>query len=187
MQYKFFSREVLGKIWHHQKIFAILFLLWLFLVIVILVRLFTLTEYRSFLYVIMLLGFLPPIIIAIIIGITTGWIIGNDNIAIFATGVKTKMHISSLEVAIIDDSSEWYPRRRTGGAEVPGLLASGICCLRNNVKASLIQHLRYKKFVIIQQGGRYYLIGHPGIEELYNELIRLGAREKFFVDCEVKK
>ena len=37
-----------------------------------------------------------------------------------------------------------------------------------------------KEMLMISADKKYYLIGHPGVMVLYNDLVRRGARERFF-------
>ena len=109
----------------------------------------------------------------------SGWKINNEFLYMKAYGYSEDIKISSMEIGFVDQNSEWGTEYRERGANGPGLL-SGRCRLANKKRALVFNHFYQNKLLLITAADKYYLIGHPGIENLYDELIRLGAKQKDF-------
>lgn len=92
----------------------------------------------------------------------------------------TTIEIASMEIGIIDEHSEWAPIMPKYMAGFPGLISSHMI-LKNKKKALVFYHPVYTKFLVMHTGSdKYYMISHPGILKLYEELSRLGAQERSF-------
>ena len=65
------------------------------------------------------------------------------------------------------------------GAGLPNLLA-GRCTMDNGKKALVFYYENPEKMLLIEANQRYYIIAYPGMEKLYDELVKLGAKKKEF-------
>lgn len=86
------------------------------------------------------------------------------------------MDVSAMRVALVESSSSWRPVMRTNGYGT-SRLSTGWYRLANGREAVVFRHLRSEKMVVIEAGGRYYIISHPGVEKLYAALIARGAAQ----------
>lgn len=69
-------------------------------------------------------------------------------------------------------SDHWRPKVRTFGMSA-GELSMGKYILNNGIKAVLFKHKDSERFVVINASGKYYVIIHPGVERLYEEILRV--------------
>lgn len=109
----------------------------------------------------------------------SGWKINNEFLYMKAYGYSEDIKISSMEIGFVDQNGEWDTEYREMGANAPGLL-SGCFRLENKKKALVFNHFYQNKRLLILADEKYYMIGHPGIEKLYDVLISQGAKEKIF-------
>lgn len=116
----------------------------------------------------------------------SGWQIDGNTFHINAYLSSDDVQISGMEIGFVDFESEWEPVWRESGAGVPGL-GTGRYRLKNDKKALVFNHYYQRKLLLISANDKYYLIGHPGIKQLYDELIRLGAHKRNFANNEVVK
>ncbi|HHW43793.1 MAG TPA: hypothetical protein GXX25_08295, partial [Desulfotomaculum sp.] len=65
---------------------------------------------------------------------------------------------------------------RTYGYGTPGL-TTGWCKLANGEKAVVFRHLHPGRMVVLELEGRYYVLTHPGVEELYSALLARGVKQ----------
>lgn len=93
--------------------------------------------------------------------------------------VSTTIKLQTTEVVLVKASGPWQPTLRINGYGTPGL-STGWFKLRNGKKAVVFRHLSPSKMVVLKSEGRYYVLAHPGVEKLYTELLRYGARENSF-------
>jgi len=70
---------------------------------------------------------------------------------------------------LVDTSGPWQPVWRTYGYGTPGLSA-GWFRLRNGEKAVVFYHLTPAKMLLLFSKGHIYVVAHPGVERLYQEL-----------------
>jgi len=49
-------------------------------------------------------------------------------------------------------------------------IAMGHFKLENVIKAVVFRHKNSEEFVVINASGKYYVIIHPGVDKLYNEI-----------------
>lgn len=122
----------------------------------------------------------PLLLIIALTSFISGWAISGDNLNLTISSVNTKLRIPALEVCILNDT-KWAENATRAGTCIPGLLLSGLLYnIKKGLNITALQHLGYKRFVVIHTANQYYLIAHPGVEKLYDELLRLGATEKDF-------
>ena len=105
-----------------------------------------------------------------------GWQLTDGEFKLRAWPVAATLDVSAVRVALVENSGPWRPTVRTNGYGTPGL-TTGWCRLANGKKAVVFRHLRSEKMVVIETGGRYYIISHPGVEKLYDALIAQGAAQ----------
>ena len=105
----------------------------------------------------------------------SGWQFTDGELKLWAWPVSTTLAVGETQVALVEGSSPWRPVRRTNGYGTPGL-CTGWCRLANGEKAVVFRHLRPEKMVVLETGGDYYILRHPGVERLYEALIREGAK-----------
>ena len=90
-----------------------------------------------------------------------------------------KLHIRACPVdEIIDlnnstvfltESDEWRPKIRKFGIGM-SKIAMGHFKLENGIKAVVFRHKNSEEIVVINASGKYYVIIHPGVDKLYNEI-----------------
>lgn len=85
--------------------------------------------------------------------------------------IRDYVQLTNSEVMLTSDEV-WKPKMRIYGYAYPGLLM-GYYKLNNGVKAVLFKHKDSDKFVVINSSGKYYVIIHPGVERLYEEIIKV--------------
>lgn len=126
-------------------------------------------------YIIALTGLLP---IAGIIAVTliSGWSISGDTMQLRSFSSENQLKIPAMTIAMKDCNSEWRPSLRTWGVGMPGLLL-GYFRLKNKENVMMFEHLGGAQELVIKVEDKYYIINHAGIDDLYKELIRLGAKE----------
>lgn len=121
-----------------------------------------------------------PLIIILTIScsfIKSGWTQNDDTLALKAFPVSTSLNIKQCKVLLITtNDSSWQPVRRTEGLSLPGL-SMGWFKVRNGKKIILFQHLTSSSMLLLEFDDNYYLIRHPGVEELYSELLSKGAQK----------
>lgn len=104
----------------------------------------------------------------------TGWRVEGDKLVLKAWPVTEVVELSSARAALLDQTSAWRPTIRTYGHGTPGL-TTGRCNLANGKKAIVFRHEYSAKMLLLQVSNQYYLISHPGVEELAAELARRGV------------
>lgn len=126
-----------------------------------------------------LLLFIPFFVMLSISGFISGWEIRGHTLNLTMSAVTTKLSVPSLEVGIINGTG-WAIGSCRGGVHIPGVLLSATMSFKNGINVVALQHFSYNNFVVIHTPSCYYLIAHPEVEKLYDELLRLGATEKDF-------
>jgi len=69
-------------------------------------------------------------------------------------------------------SEEWRPKIRVFGTGMKEI-GMGYFKLENGIKAVVFRHKDSEEFVVINASVKYYVIIHPGVEELYGEIIKV--------------
>jgi len=78
----------------------------------------------------------------------------------------------SNSTAFLTSSDNWRPKVRTFGMSA-GEVSMGRYILNNGINAVLFKHKDSNRFVVINASGKYYVIIHPGVERLYEEIVRI--------------
>lgn len=104
----------------------------------------------------------------------SGWRLSDGKLRLQAGPVST-LDVTGMRVALAKSSSPWRPVMRTNGYGT-SRLATGWYRLANGKEAVVFRHLRSEKMVVLEAGGRYYILIHPGVEGLYEALIAQGAK-----------
>jgi hypothetical protein len=99
-----------------------------------------------------------------------GYELKDGKLEIKSWPIKEIVNITSSRVTLTSDE-EWKPKWRLYGYADPDLLM-GYYRLENGVKAVVFKHKESEKFVVINSSGKYYVIIHPGVENLYEEIRR---------------
>ncbi|ACA58924.1 hypothetical protein [Candidatus Desulforudis audaxviator] len=105
-----------------------------------------------------------------------GWqLSGDGQLNIKAPPVTATLDLAETKAALTEYSGPWRPVRRTNGFGVPGM-TTGWCRLANGEKAVVFRHQRTARMLVLESEGRYYVLAHPGVEELYKHLVSRGVR-----------
>ncbi len=90
-----------------------------------------------------------------------------------------KLHIRACPVdevvdlknstVFLTESKEWRPKIRTFGT---GMMEVGMGYFRleNGIKAVVFRHKNSEDMLVINAGGKYYVIIHPEVEKTYEEI-----------------
>lgn len=78
----------------------------------------------------------------------------------------------SNSTVFLTSSDHWRPKVRTFGMSA-GEVSMGRYILNNGINAVLFKHKNSNRFVVIKTSGKYYVIIHPGVERLYEEILRV--------------
>lgn len=105
-----------------------------------------------------------------------GWQLTEKELQV-KTGVwgAESIELVQARVALVASTGPWEAKLRTGGLGLPGL-STGRFKFQNGEKATYFRHLHAPRRVVIESRGRYHVIAHPGVEELYKELVARGAQ-----------
>lgn len=128
-----------------------------------------------------LLPVIGPLLILFFLAVSlpqvgSGWRLTDGRLRLEAGPVST-LDVTAMRVALVESSSPWRPVARTNGYDA-ARLSTGWYKLANGKEAVVFRHLRSGKMVVIETGGRYYIISHPGVEKLYAALIARGAAQR---------
>jgi hypothetical protein len=105
-----------------------------------------------------------------------GYKIKNNAMYLEAAPEQITIIIPEASVKLVKKDTEWQVKRRIHGSGTYHLL-TGWCELENGKKALVFKHRSNPYMIVIQQNENYYLLAHPGVEKLYQELIDRGAKE----------
>lgn len=119
---------------------------------------------------------LTTIFAAPLLSVGSGWQLGENELTIEAMPVTDTIAFSQMKIMLTDPKGPWKPVLRTNGYGTPGL-STGWFKLANGKKAVVFYHTGASKVLIVSAQERYYLIAHPGVERLYNNLIRKGVEK----------
>ncbi len=108
-----------------------------------------------------------------------GWKLNNCNLEVRTGSNSRLIAIDSIYVGLVESRSDWLPSLRTSGFSAPGL-STGYFKLRNGKSAIVFKHLYNDKALVLQSNNQYYIFSHPGVENLYNRIVQLGAKSKVF-------
>ena len=100
-----------------------------------------------------------------------GYELKNEKLEIKSWPVKEDVDVK-LSLVTLTSDEEWRPKWRIYGYADPDLLM-GKYKLKNGIKAVLFKHKDSERFVVINASGKYYVIIHPGVERLYEEILRV--------------
>lgn len=106
----------------------------------------------------------------------SGWRLTDEGLELKAWPVSATLDLKGTRAALVDSSSPWRPVVRTNGYGTPGL-CTGWCKLANGRKAVVFRHLRPSRMAVLESQGRYYVLAHPGVEELYRLLLARGVKQ----------
>lgn len=132
----------------------------------------------GYLWVVLLLSALVPILL--IMGMSwaeagSGWRLEKGKLILRAS-VSATLDPVETRVALVESSGPWRPVRKNNGYGTPGL-STGWFRLKNGEKAVVFRHLNSPQMVVMEYNDRYYVVSHPGVEELYQQLVDLGAHK----------
>jgi hypothetical protein len=106
----------------------------------------------------------------------SGWTLTEKELLIKAPPESAVIDLKSAKILLTDSTSEWLPVARTGGYGTPGL-ATGNFRLRNGQKAICFLEYDWRKLLLINFNGRYYILCHSNVEELYSQLLQQGVKK----------
>lgn len=99
-----------------------------------------------------------------------GYELRNHTLNIKAWPVNEAVDLTNSEV-FITKSIEWRPKIRVFGVGMKEI-GMGYFRLENGIKAVVFRHKDIEEFVVINSSGKYYVISHPGVEKLYEEIAK---------------
>nr|MBO2495067.1 hypothetical protein [Clostridia bacterium] len=106
----------------------------------------------------------------------SGWRLEDETLLIKATrGAPESLELKKTRIALVDSAGPWQATRRENGIGLPGFSA-GWFRFKNGKKALYFRHGESPYRMVLESGGRYYVLLHPGVKELYWELIARGAQ-----------
>ena len=103
-----------------------------------------------------------------------GWSLNDDTLTINAPPANATVYLSDCRITLVDSSSNWRASVRVNGTSMPGL-SYGRFKLNNGENAIYFRHLNNQKMLLLSCDNDFYIIEHPNIEELYEELINRGV------------
>ena len=105
----------------------------------------------------------------------SGWCLNENILELKAPPISKAVHLNATNVSLVDASGAWRPTLRVNGHGRPGF-ATGWFRLENGQRAVVFRYLRPSKMVVLEYQGQYYIIQHPSVENLYDELLLRGAK-----------
>ncbi|MFZ5595655.1 MAG: hypothetical protein ACOY31_01425 [Bacillota bacterium] len=129
-------------------------------------------------WIVLFIAAIMPIILMFLTDISqvgAGWRIENGKLMIKTYSGSDTLDIQNIKVSLADISSPWRPVTRINGYGTPGL-GTGRYNLKNGKKAVVFRHMGSPQMVVLEYNNSYYVISHPGVEELYQSLIAQGAK-----------
>lgn len=121
-----------------------------------------------------------PLIVAIILSFSywgDGWILEDNYLEIKAPPIYDTIDIFAAEAMLIDSSNPlWQTAGRTNAVGLPKL-SIGRHRISNGKSAIVFRHMNSDKTIVIKSDEQYFLIAHPGVEVLYQEMVERGVAE----------
>lgn len=106
----------------------------------------------------------------------SGWELADRQFKLrTGVGASENIEVEQARVALVESVGPWEAKWRTGGLGLPGL-SIGRYRFKNGKTALYFRHRNPPCRVVIESRGRYYVIAHPGVEKLYQELVARGAQ-----------
>lgn len=130
----------------------------------------------GYLWILLFITALMPVVILLGVSwsaVGSGWRLEEGKLSIKAF-VSVTLEPRETRIALVESSGPWRPVRREGGFGTSGL-GTGWFKLKNGTKALVFRHLNSPVMVVLESGGRYFILSHPGVEDLYVKLTDLGA------------
>ncbi len=130
-------------------------------------------------WIALLLAAFMPLLLVFLMDISvvgSGWRLEDGKLIVKTFAGSKTMDIHGINVALEGKSSSWRPVGRENGYGAPGL-GTGWFRLENGKKAIVFRHLNSPQMVVLEYNNSYYVISHPGVEELYWRLVDLGAQK----------
>ena len=103
----------------------------------------------------------------------SGWTLEGNNLRVKAFETRN-IQLSETEIDLVDIKGQWQLGRKRVGYN-SGDLHFGFFYLKNEKSAIVFQHLASPKMLVILFNNEYIVLSHPGIENLYNELLSRGV------------
>jgi len=135
--------------------------------------------FRRYRWIIVAVSIVPLITILLITGAAragAGWQLKNDHLKIKTAAAPARLDLEKTSIMLTASPGPWQPVKRTNGYGTPGL-TTGWCKLQNGKKAVVFRHLQSASVLVLISEGRYYVLAHPGVEELYYHLIARGVKQ----------
>jgi hypothetical protein len=105
----------------------------------------------------------------------SGWELADRQFKLrTGVGSSENIEVEQARVALVESTGPWEVRSRRG-VGLPGL-SIGRYKFKNGKTALYFRHRSPPCRVVIESRGRYYVIAHPGVEKLYEELVARGAQ-----------
>lgn len=136
------------------------------------------TNNRRYLGMTLGLVIVIPLLTMLVVSLTnagSGWRLEDDKLIIKASPVSDTIDLPPTKAALVDTSGPWQPVLREKGFGSPGL-STGWFKLQNGNKAVVFRHMTSPKTLVLLSNDHYYLLTHPGIERLYQELVARGVK-----------
>lgn len=108
---------------------------------------------------------------------STGWVLDKETLHI-KTLAKSDIDISTAQIALIPIQSSGPWRRPAGQVGLHySAVDIGTYKLQNGKTATIFYYDKPQSAMIVFSGNHYYVLSHPGVELLYEELKRRGVGE----------
>lgn len=135
---------------------------------------------RRYRWVIVAAFIIPLTAVFLITGtsqVGAGWQLENDHLKIKTAAAPARLDLGKTSILLAASPGPWQPAKRTNGYGTPGL-TTGWCKLQNGKEAVVFRHLQSASVVVLVSEGRYYVLAHPGVEELYHRLTARGVKHE---------
>lgn len=135
---------------------------------------------RRYRWVIVAVFIIPLTAVFLITGasqVGVGWQLENDHLKIKTAAAPVRLDLEKTGILLATSPGPWQPAKRINGYGTPGL-TTGWCKLQNGKEAVVFRHLQSASVVVLISEGRYYVLAHPGVEELYRYLRERGVARR---------
>lgn len=108
--------------------------------------------------------------------IGSGWQLEQEQLQI-KTNIwsSESVKLERAEVVLVDSIGPWRATQFRGFS-LPGLYV-GQARFQNGERASYFRHLESPQRVVLKVDDRYFVLAHPGVENLYRELVARGVKQ----------